>query len=594
MLAFLKLTCDYSTSPDGRAFMIHGTKGHANLEAAEDDLSELEVMFNSPDDAESGIADVIEIEAGKIIMTDYKTSGSYKVAKALGFRVIQEETGDIYKTGKRAGQAKTCNVLVRDEKYIEMWDWILQLNRYRIHWEQKDGRKIDELRIQCVARDGGTYIARSRGVFRNVYYFKVPIYPDKRILAYFRKKRDALMLALKQGRWTQTCTADENWDGLRCQRYCDVAEFCSYGKYLFEHQPKEKDMPIKGLTEARRLPRLGKIRLGIKKKSEKSGKEYPAEVDYFILDPQTPSPEENEKLKEEFIKLYGEQPKQIKIMFPVANPDVFFPQHYKRYGKSTSLQCKGDGQEAVCATEEFTKDLEVIGKSELGGPIVKCAGRECPYYLKKPKACSEVGTLQVLLPEMPGAGVWQISTGSLNSIININSCIDFIRSACGRAHMIPLTLERREQEISHEGKKGKHWILHINMSFRLKNLQQLANIDPEKITLELPSPDADKEDILTQENKDVNIGKDPAIAMADSWKTWINNYFDKNPNVDEDAVKRARNFIIDKIGENKEVLDYFDDVVSTIKDSQVPDDDSPPVNIKGKSEGFTDGAEGLK
>lgn len=341
-------------------------------------------------------------------------------------------------------------------------------------------------------------------------------------------------------------------------------------------------MPIKGLSEARRLPRLGKIRLGIKKKSAKSGKEYPAEVDYFILDPQTPSPEENEKLKEEFVKLYGEQPKQIKIMFPVANAEVYFPQFFKRYGKSTSLQCMGDGIEASCATDEFTKDLKVIGKTELGNPKVECAGRGCPYY--QAKACSEVGVLQILLPEMPGAGVWQISTGSLNSIININSCIDFIKSACGRAHMIPLTLERREQEITYEGRRGRHWILHINMNFRLKELQQLANIEPERITMQLPAPEAEKEDILFQENKATNPPERP--NLIEQQKAWINATFENNRNMDDEEIERTREYVKNTSGNNPEIMDYFQTVVDTIK----MDMDGDKTEEAEKQIDFLDGA----
>jgi hypothetical protein len=360
---------------------------------------------------------------------------------------------------------------------------------------EKRGFKPDQLKIQCIVRDGGTYIARSRGVFRNVYYFNVRIMPDAEINAYFNKKMNDLFQAIKQGYWNDICTKEENWDGLRCQNYCEVAEFCKYGKYL-KREREVEDMAIKGLSEVRRLPRLGKIRLGIKKKTAQ-GVEYPAEVDYFILDPQTPSETENAKIKAEFVGLYGEQPKAIKIMFPVSSPEIYFPQFYKRYGSSTSLKCKGDGETAVCSQEEFAKGLDRIGEDEFGMPKVKCQGRDCLYYGKE---CSEVGTLQVLLPELPGAGVWQISTGSYNSIVNLNSCIDYVASVCGRAHMIPLTLERRMQEIAKDGKKTKHYILHINMDFRLADLQKFALIDPTRMLLDLPAPETEKEDILFGKN----------------------------------------------------------------------------------------------
>lgn len=499
--AFLKITKDYAISPDDRAFMIHGTKGHKALELIEDDYSFLEEKFNDDSTDITGIADTLEIENGKTILSDTKTSGSYKVAKALGFVVVDEPIeGEFYKSGKRKGEQKTRKVLTRDESKVDRKDWELQLNKYRLEYEKR-GYKPNELRIMCIVRDGNTYIARSRGVFRNVYYFKIDIMPDNEVINYFEKKRLDLLKALKQGYWKQTCTAQENWDGVKCQKYCEVAEFCTYGKYLKQEREVE-DMAIKGLSEVRRLPRLGKIRLGIKKKTAK-GVEYPAEVDYFILAPQTPSELENKKLQEEFIKLYGDQPKSINIMFPVASPEVYFPQFYKRYGSSTSLKCKGDGEIATCVVPEFANGLEIIGQDEMGLTKVKCHGKECIYY--KSKECTKVGVLQILLPEMPGAGVWQIPTGSGNSMININSSIDYITTVCGRAHMIPLKLERRMEEIIHEGKKTKHYILHVDMNFRLIDLQKFALIDPTRMLLDLPAPDTEKEDILFEENVIVNV-----------------------------------------------------------------------------------------
>ena len=41
-------------------------------------------------------------------------------------------------------------------------------------------------------------------------------------------------------------------------------------------------MPIKSLSDVRRLPRLGKIHLGVKVKNEKTGAEDPKRVDYFV------------------------------------------------------------------------------------------------------------------------------------------------------------------------------------------------------------------------------------------------------------------------------------------------------------------------
>ena len=496
MCAFLKITRDYYVSPDKRAFAVHGTKTHANLEASDDELSLLEEYFDGKDTPETGMSDVLEAESGIIILTDYKTSGSYKVAKALGFHVTDEDTGEVFKSGPRKGQPKTRKVLQRDDSMVDRWEWVLQLNKYRIEFEKR-GFKPNELRIMCIVRDGNTYIARSRGVFRNVYYFKIEIMPDHEVIDYFSIKRESLDRALKNGYCDHVCDAKENWDGIKCASYCEVAEHCRLGKYL-KREKETEDMAIKNLSEVRRLPRLGKIRLGIKVTTPQ-GKEYPKEVDYFILDPQTPSELENKKLIEEFHKLYGEQPKKIFVMFPVSDPGVVFPQFYKRYGKTTMLQCKGDGIEATCSSPEFTEGLKVIRKNDLGLLVVECAGRDCHYYLER--KCTESATLQVLLPELPGAGVWQITTGSYNSIVNINSCLDYVRALVGRFHMIPLILERRETETQYKdptGKitKGRHYILHIDMAVKLADLQRYAQIDSTRILLELPATDESKEDLL--------------------------------------------------------------------------------------------------
>lgn len=501
MLSFLRITKDYAVSPDQRAFMIHGTKSHKNLEI-QDDYSLLEEKFDDDNTDISGIADVIEVENGIVSLVDYKTSGSYKVQKALGFWIDEEILDEIYKSGARKGEHKTQKVLKRDDEHKDAWEWTLQLNQYRMLLEKR-GFKVDKLKIQCIVRDGGTYIARSRGVFLNLYYFDIPFMPDYEVVEYFQRKKKDLFQALKQGYWNLPCDEKENWNGLKCENYCEVAEYCKLGKYL--KQEREKNiMPIKGLTEARRLPRLGKIRLGIKAKNAE-GKEYPKEVDYFIADPQIPDENKKQEIIAKFYKLYGDQPKRIEIMFPVSDPDVFFQQWYKRYGSGTLLQCKGDGETAICSSEEFAKGLEITDKDDMGLPIVKCEGKNCSYF--KANKCAQVGTLNVFLPEIEGLGVWQIVTGSTNSILNINSSIDIIKAACGRIHMIPLTLERRREEISHEGKKTVHYIMNISTSIKLGDLQRQALIDPSKILLEL-SP--------AHLGEDGEIYDDPRVQIPDA------------------------------------------------------------------------------
>lgn len=233
-------------------------------------------------------------------------------------------------------------------------------------------------------------------------------------------------------------------------------------------------MPIKNLSDVRRLPRLGKIALGVKKKSS-GGKDYPAEVDYFVCP---------DKVK----AVFGETPKELRIMFPVNNAEIFFAQWYKCYGAS-ALKCKGDGEKA------FTWDEEAGGMKEIPCPCPKLESGEC----------KQIGILQFLIPEVAGAGVWQITTSSKNSIIDLNSSIDFVRAICGRVNMIPLVLKREEHAMTRTEKNGQqkksvHYTMRIDAdkNATIGQLQEAAQTKPEMVCL--PPPDESKDDLLYPEN----------------------------------------------------------------------------------------------
>lgn len=197
-------------------------------------------------------------------------------------------------------------------------------------------------------------------------------------------------------------------------------------------------------------------------------------------------------------------------MFPPASPELFFAQWYKRYGSGALLKCKGDGEVAE-TTEEFAAGLEKIGETDRGFIQVVCKGQECPYqtggneYCQKPQ-CSAMAALQVILPELSGIGVWQITTGSYNSIVNINSALEWLKGLCGRFAMIPITLMRVPQDIAYEGKKSKHYILQIDHDISIGEIQKFASLTPIERAL-IPAPDEKKDPLFNGEH-----GERPQIA----------------------------------------------------------------------------------
>lgn len=197
---------------------------------------------------------------------------------------------------------------------------------------------------------------------------------------------------------------------------------------------------IKGLSSIRRLPRIGKIRLGIKKISKKTSKEYPVETDYFVC-------------PAEIQRIYGDEPKELNIMFPLNDPEALFPQAYKWYGSSAGLKCKGDGITALRLNEE-TGEMEE---------------RECPCDLLEEGKCKQRASLVFIIPDVKIGGVYQIDLSSYHSIVDINSGLDYALDLLnGRIAMIPFKLKRVPTETHNEGKKQVHYTLKLELGIDLK------------------------------------------------------------------------------------------------------------------------------
>jgi len=282
-------------------------------------------------------------------------------------------------------------------------------------------------------------------------------------------------------------------------------------------------MPIKNLSDARRMPRLGKIHLGVKKDKKKDGTPcapYPTEVDYFVCPP-------------EVQKVAGDKPTTLKIMIPVEETERFFPQYYKRYTTSL-LQCKGDGEKAFCWADEG-------GLKEI----------PCPCDFLKSGECKQIGIFCFLMPDVQGFGIYQITTSSKNSIIDLNSGLDMIRAIAGRVRMIPLILKREKMEtqrIEAEGgkpKKSTHYTMKIDLDEKmtLRQLQQSAQVKPEVVLL--PPPDETKDELLYPENgfkpEGVPVGKDKYVHGAKAGASTVDDLpgGEDEPEISSDLKKLA-------------------------------------------------------
>lgn len=234
-LAFLEITQNYAVDPFERAFAALGTRHHHRFKEI---AKKLNVLSEEKLEGEvTGILDLLvpdrQVTYEAYRLYDYKTAGSFKVAKALGLvgRKIPNLGGEVYKTsGKwgKAGDPKMVTVFDQDPKAVDMWDWELQNNNYRIMVEAC-GFPISEMFNQVTVRDGGTMVAQNRGIVKNIYLIPIKRLPDDEVKAYFRNKRLALLHFLSKQTVPPPCTAKESWDGRRCDGFCDLWEFCDVG-----------------------------------------------------------------------------------------------------------------------------------------------------------------------------------------------------------------------------------------------------------------------------------------------------------------------------------------------------------------------------
>lgn len=241
----------------------------------------------------------------------------------------------------------------------------------------------------------------------------------------------------------------------------------------------QKITRINGLSERRRLPRLGSIRLGLKVKN-KSGKEYPKETDYFVCPP-------------EVQEVFGKEPKELEVMLPINEIDAVFPQSLKWYGSSKGLKCHGDMNIAYYFDRNKKDWLE----------------KECPCENYHNGICKQSATLMVMIPRVSVGGVYQIRTGSYNSIVDINSGIEYVGAMLGRFAMVPLTLRRVKTETHHDEKKQFHYTLQIILEADIKTLNLLRSdnqriLEHNHYLLPAPveeNPEFDPVDIIDEEDE---------------------------------------------------------------------------------------------
>mgnify|MGYP001583809671 CR=1 FL=1 len=223
---------------------------------------------------------------------------------------------------------------------------------------------------------------------------------------------------------------------------------------------------IKGLSEKRRVPRLGKIRLGVMVQ-EPGKKPYPKATSYLVC----PSDVE---------KVFGEKPTRLDIMFPADDAAVIFSQELKMY-RTSGLYCAGNNERARRWDEQG--NLREI---------------PCPCEYLESGECGPVATLSFFVPDCPGVGVYQLTTGNQRSIVSLNTSLETFSRMFGGLMGIPFTLILEPEQLQRFDERAKRMVkqtlhvLRLDSPYTIRQIVEWRDKHGKPVEALMPAPEPDE------------------------------------------------------------------------------------------------------
>ena len=276
-------------------------------------------------------------------------------------------------------------------------------------------------------------------------------------------------------------------------------------------------MPVRELTERPLIPRLGKVRLGERDEQTKRLYNRP----YFVI-------------PEEVAAVYGPEPTELPIVFLTDDEELIASQYYRAYNTSSGLICRGDGYKADALLDEaalaasggeLTIDAWAHGKTRGRAATerfvrreITCAGAgyggapPCPMF--EGKRCAVRMFMQFAIARVPGLGVYQMDTGSVHGIKNVNGLIQLVKSLTGgRVAGVPLLLRREKVDVAPDGLKKSVWTvtLRADTEMSIAALLEHARRAPAAALL----PPVDETEVYEPVEDDEEAGDDDGDARRE-------------------------------------------------------------------------------
>jgi len=256
-------------------------------------------------------------------------------------------------------------------------------------------------------------------------------------------------------------------------------------------------MPVRGLTDRRRLPRIGKVRLGYRDE-----KGVPHALDHFCVREDNST---SGSAVEAFLEVYKTEPRELDIMLPTDDVEDWCDPYYRMFSQSWKAVCRGDGETAEAKwdpNQDGPRPEGVDGgtwankHSQTWVPrTIPCMAERCPMQQGDRPQCRLSLNFFFLLPKVRGIGAWQLDTRSIHGVRALLDSVALIRSVTGgRIRGLPLQLRLVPREVAPPNVKKKTvHVLELSLpGFTLEDLLRAAQSLPEKALLAPPKIDEDE------------------------------------------------------------------------------------------------------
>lgn len=225
-------------------------------------------------------------------------------------------------------------------------------------------------------------------------------------------------------------------------------------------------MPI--VTLQRRLREVGRIRIG-ETVPTSNGKTRPAKLDHFRLTSR------DQQIIEAAAQQYGG------TVRPWTAPD----------GQQWEVKTTVDQMPVVVPPSEMAFS-QYFEQWSAGGCKVRCDG-EWDYLADKAchcdpekRACAFHTRLSVMLPDLPGVGLWRLDTSGYYAATELAGVVDLCMAAAQRGQYLPARLRLEQRRVLRDGKTNKFAVPVLDVDVHPLSLTGQRMVGPSDAVGELP------------------------------------------------------------------------------------------------------------